>query len=234
MKYFEISEKSRYYRIVFSALRSANALSLEGARELSVLRKELGKVEKPVVFFSAHAKVFCSGGNLSDYKKLASPAAGLKINREITRHLNQFALWPSIKLAVVEGDVLGGGMEWLARFDVRWSTPAAFFSFWQRRVGLSTGWGGGKAWAALIGSAKVKQLLMESNLLPASEARRLGLIDRIHCSWRVNDEVEVWADGLRGKLATELSGWSAQNEHKTFSNLWMGPEHRQVLAKWKA
>lgn len=233
MKHFKVYEHTHHVHVGFLAYESANALSLSAARQLDSLQKQLKGVDKPIVFSSAHPTVFCSGGNLSDYKKLKSAAAGLKVNREITQILDRFQAWPVPKLAVIEGDVLGGGMEWLARFDFRWATPASMFSFWQRRIGLSTGWGGGKAWTDRIGPDKLRTLLLEARLLNAFEAQRIGLIDQVVSPWRVADESLVWARHMSESTVRPLLGWKAKSEAKFFSKLWMGPLHKRALERWK-
>jgi len=233
MKFFQVLETGDALNLDFFIPTTANALSLEAARELGRLPKAYGKSKKPVIVSSVHPRVFCSGGNLSDYKKLSTKAAGLKVNREIQKHLQAFAAWPVPKLAIVEGDVLGGGMEWLARFDFRWGAAHTLFAFWQRRIGLSSGWGGGKAWSLKIGEEKVRQLLMEGRVLGAQEALRLGLIDRVVCSWKIRAEAAKWAAQMHQPHMRELSRWKAAKEASLFSSLWMGPGHSAILRQWK-
>jgi len=215
-------EDSTLLHLVFHAPASANALDLKSARELARLVKAYKKWSGVVVVSSGHPSVFCSGGNLVDYRKLRSPAAGLGVNREITRCLRAFGDWPAVKLAVIEGDVLGGGMEWLAQFHFRWALPHVLLAFWQRRQGLSTGWGGGKAWCERQGlPARVLQkLLMEGGLLSVHEARRVGLVDRVLSRSVVWDEVDSWSKDLaRGPLSA-LAKWEPDTETQVFSKLW--------------
>ena len=144
---------------------------------------------------------------------------GLKANQEITKHLDGFGAWPVVKLAVVEGDVLGGGIEWLARFDFRWSTPSALFAFWQRRIGLSTGWGGGAAWAKIIGEERVRRLLLEGQLLSATAALRFGIVDRIVSGWKIRESVTDWITDLDQAAVAKMLGWSAKKERAIFSRV---------------
>jgi enoyl-CoA hydratase/carnithine racemase len=134
---------------------------------------------------------------------------------------------------VVEGDVLGGGMEWLGYFDYRWTTPSVFFSFWQRRIGLSPGWGGGSQWARILGESAVRKLLIEASLISAPHALKLGLVDRVLSSCRMRDAIAPWCEQLNGQSAVSIRDWSASGERRIFEKLWLAPDHRLALARWK-
>lgn len=233
MSLFSLSEQSEYLLIRFLAADSANAFSLAAGKELASITKKYKDWKKPVVVTSGHARVFCSGGNLTDYKKLKTKAEGLKVNREITKCLDSFASWPVVKLAVVNGDVLGGGMEWLARFDFRWSTPNAIFAFWQRRIGLSPGWGGGKWWSQKIGEENLRKILVEAAPLTALEAKKLNLVDRILPHWRVDDELRAFSADKSLRSTLSANTWSSNKESKIFSDLWLAKEHSKILKNWK-
>lgn len=233
MKNFTLKEKSSYLEIRFHALSSGNALSLAAARELAAIASKNKKWNKPVALFSDHRSLFCSGGNLTDYARLKGKAPGLAVNREITKCLKAFAAWKPVKLAVVEGDVFGGGAEFLSYFDFRWMTPYARVAFWQRRIGLSPGWGGGARWASLIGESRVRSLLLDSRLLAAGECYRLGIADRVVTSWKMQWDVERWCARLVSEEVLDIAGWSASREGAVFSKLWMGGSHRRALEKWK-
>jgi enoyl-CoA hydratase/carnithine racemase len=230
---FSVTQKSSYLELRFHALSSGNALSLAAARELASIASKNRKWRKPVAVFSDHRSLFCSGGNLSDYARLKGKAPGLRVNREIEKCLKAFAAWPCVKLACVEGDVFGGGVEWLGYFDYRWMTPYARVAFWQRRIGLTPGWGGGRVWSSLIGESSVRSLLLDSRLLGASECLRLGVADRVVTSWKMLDEVERWALRLGGEEVAAVLRWSSARESSAFAGLWHGPVHRRALEKWK-
>jgi enoyl-CoA hydratase len=231
---FKVSEHSHHLHLEFFAPQVGNALSLAAVRELGKIQKQYARWTKPVLVSSAHPTLFCSGGNLSDYQKLKTRAPGLKVNREIQAGLKRFAKWPVVKLAIIEGDVLGGGMEWLAHFDFRWSTPCALFAFWQGRIGLSFGWGGGKLWSEKIGQATTRQLLSEGRLLSAEAALRVGLVDRLESTWQIRDSAEAWAQSMTSDTTRNLLQWKTKNEAAIFSSLWMAPAHKAVLKKWKS
>ena len=213
----------------FHAPESSNALSLAAARALAQF-----KFDRPVVVRSRHARIFCAGGNLNDHSKFDAAAPGLASNVEIAAHLDHFAAQPVPKLAVIEGDAIGGGVEWLARFDARFITPSARLIFWQKRVGLAPGWGGGAWWARLIGEAPLRQLLLDARPLSAPEALRLNLVDRIVNEEAVDVEVNRWVREITSPINAEILGWRADTEAETFGKLWWGDAHRAALAAWRS
>lgn len=233
MAHFKITEFTNYLHLDFLAPEAGNAFGLSVARELSAIQKKYKKWEQAVVVSSAHPSLFCSGGNLSDYKKLKGKAPGLKVNRDISKMLREFAAWPVVKLALVEGDAYGGGIEWLAYFDYRWCTPSTMFCFWQRRIGLPPGWGGGALWARRLGEERVRGLLRESELFSATAALRYGVVDRILPGWKIRETVLEWARRMDDPTVGELAKWSAARESALFTKLWMGAEHKAALARWK-
>jgi enoyl-CoA hydratase/carnithine racemase len=234
MALFKTSETKHSLQIHFHVPESANAFSAQAAAELAKIQKKYKNWRKPVIVMSDHPRLFCSGGNLADYKKLKGKAPGLKINRGIERALDDFGAWNVPKIAVIEGDVLGGGMEWLARFDYRLATPHALLTFWQRRIGLSSGWGGGAAWSAILGEDRVRRLLLGGKILSALEARRLGLVDELCSSWKIRADALHLASTLEGEISRDLVDWSAAKEGRLFQSLWMGETHRRVLKEWKS
>jgi len=232
MEFFQVHEHPHHLQVHFLARESSNALSLAGARELAGLVRSYRNWEKPVVVVSDHPRFFCSGGNLTAYKKLKSKAAGFKVNCEIASCLERFRKWPVVKLAVVEGDALGGGLEWLSAFNFRWSTPEALFSFWQRRIGLSPGWGGGAAWAELLGEDRLRRVMSEALLLHAGEAKFLGLVDKVVTGWSIREAAGQWARHMDHPSVRQLAKWRARDELRIFASLWMSEAHSAALERW--
>ncbi len=245
MKNFEIlfpaNSSDGVVELVFHSAGSANALSLEVARELKSVIKVIGKSNphtgrgpSALLVRSGHPRVFCSGGNLSDYKRLKDKASGLKINREIEAVLNAFGQLPILKMALIEGDVWGGGMEWLARFDVRWAAPSVLLGFWQKRIGLSTGWGGGSCWAKRISEERLRQWLLSAKVFGAWEAQAEGIVERVLSEEMILPQARLFLRAQSEQFAPEFMAWTAKTEAKIFSKLWMGKLHRKALGRWKS
>lgn len=232
---FTIGVHGNILSVGFKSVENGNSLGLEEAREITRLLREYGpsKGFKGLVFHSDHPRIFCSGGRLNDYASQRQRLAGLKVNREITRHLENLKKWPGIKLALVNGDCFGGGMELLSSFDFCWATPDVLMGFWQRRIGLTTGWGGGQRMATKIGEQTVRRLLISGEQISAPQALRLGLIEKIVLKENIVAEGIQWLRAGINISPVIPTDWTASNEAKYFSKLWWNPFHRQVLERWK-
>jgi enoyl-CoA hydratase/carnithine racemase len=215
---------------VFSNPDSRNALSLSAARELSKLVKNAGGCDGLLV--RAEGPVFCAGGNIKDHIAMGS-VASKKGNREIAKACEQLAAIEVPTIALVEGDALGGGVEFLSCFDIVFATPHVLVAFWQRRLGLTYGWGGGARLERRIGRAAVSRHLIQASTMTGKEAVRLGLIDRTVAPWLIRSEglAELFRIASLPKASVSVVKRNSRRssggpENRSgFEKLWYGSEH---------
>lgn len=229
----------RIARFILDDPTSRNALSLQQAKRLASELKLKSKILNfDAVLLYAKGSHFCSGGNLSDYAQMKSPAQGKQVNREIAQILDLLSTLPVPTACVVQGDCLGGGLELLSAFDFVVSVPEAQFGFWQRKIALSFGWGGRKRLARRLSESLIDQLAVSSRNLSAAEALKLGLIDQICLSAKAIAQAEAWLVRTASLPALPLqqlkkSIGKKNDEQKFFEKLWWNVEHLKVLQKFK-
>lgn len=221
--------------LVFSRPEAANAFSLDDALQLQrILRTQ--KSAKVLIWRTTGSRCFCAGGDLAAYAKMSKRDQGIAANKKIARALAELAGFPAVTLAIVEGDCWGGGVELLSAFDSVWAVPYAAFGLWQRRIGLSFGWGGGARLERRIGKARLSRLALGAQAVTAMQAADLGLVDRIIGADDVERELRRWFKQQR-RLPFEpvaaLKTMTAKNEASWFRRLWWTPSHKQVLARFK-
>jgi enoyl-CoA hydratase/carnithine racemase len=226
--------------LVFSDHSSRNSFSLETSRELL---KILPQIEKTcdALLFRSEGRVFCSGGNLKDQVALGASKSKLA-NREITKCLTRLSQLSIPTIALVEGDALGGGLELLSAFDSVVATPHAVFGLWQRRMGLSFGWGGGARLKRLMPPGELTRLALESAPLSATEAKIKGFVDHLAPSWSARSNALALALRLASlpqasvkvmKELKQVSAVEARREQIAFEKLWFGPAHKARLAAFR-
>lgn len=209
---------------------SRNAFSLKEAREL---RKHLD-TDATAIVLSAEGRVFCSGGQLSDYAAMATGDEGREVNDEIRDILAQLAALAKPTACVIDGDVFGGGVELISCFDYVVASPHVQFGLWQRKIGLSFGWGGGARLEARLGSARLRHLALSTKPISAYEAKEIGLVDYLAHEHALLPHALAELTRL-ASLPTEpfatLKKFEASREASDFNKLWWNESHRSVLAK---
>ncbi len=237
---FQLVHRPDSFELVLDDQGHRNAFRLTTARELRGILRQMKSTsrrgeETATLIYRAKGHVFCAGGHLHDYEKMGS-AAGRKANREIAAIIDELRAWPGPSLAIIEGDVLGGGLEMLAAFDAIWSVPEAMFGFWQRRVGLSFGWGGERRLRDRLSLAKLRYEILAARALTAEAALDLGLIDAIVPRASIEADLRTWTQRQRElSLATAqasksiLEASSTTAARRIFDKLWWSPEHRARL-----
>lgn len=219
--------------LIFSDDATRNSLSLATAKELA---KYIPKIEETcdVLIFRSEGRVFCSGGNLKDQLEQGATRSRVA-NRFITTTLHRLSELKIPTIAMVQGDIYGGGIEWLSTFDVVLAEPHVIFGFWQRRLGLTFGWGGGARLVRRLGSATVARLALEARALDSREALDLGLVDQVVTKRRLREA--AFAEALRLASLPKVSVTAmkslravpvteARREQRVFEKLWFGPDHK--------
>lgn len=154
------------------------------------------------VVITGAGKAFCAGG---DVKGMAarSDDTGSRFVRSFTtawRELRKFRSMLEIEqpiIAAVNGDAVGLGATLALFSDVSIVSENARIGDTHVRVGLVAGDGGAVIWPLLVGVNRAKELLMSANLISASEAERIGLVNRV----LPRDEVLPAAKELAHRLA---------------------------------
>jgi len=101
---------------------------------------------------------------------------------EVLRHSrNWHALMDMIQfgglpvVAVLQGAVMGGGLEIAATAHVRVAEPTARFQLPEGKRGIFVGGGGSVRVAGIIGAGRMCEMMLTGRILDAEEGQRLGL-----------------------------------------------------------
>lgn len=233
MKFFKLEHHDKILHISFEDLTSRNSFSIAAAREL---RSLLTSEKFEAVVFSAQGRVFCSGGNLSDYAAMSKPDEGIAVNDEIREVLASLAALPVPTIAAVGGDAFGGGVELMSCFDHVIAASHVVFGLWQRKIGLTYGWGGGPRLEARLGSARLKTLSLSTRSIGAGEAREAGLVDEVVRDTELLSTALARAKALASlpqEPVTKFKEWTAHTDAAVFNSIWWNQSHRAVLANRK-
>lgn len=226
----------RAIRVVrFENQSTKNSLDLVSAR---ALRDAFSKPSAERFVLAGRGRVFCSGGNLAEYRKMQTREEGTTVNREISDILHEISQLNVV--GAISGDAFGGGVELMSVCQYLVSVPHAVFGLWQQRMGLSFGWGGGLRLRDRIGDKVLSELAQSTRTISADEALSLGLVDElVHPSHLIDIALaRSRATNVRNAIAARCATVhsteradkrTAERDH--FESLWWSAEH---LAKLKS
>lgn len=145
-------------------------------------------------------RAFAAGGDLKELATLRAESDIRAFSVEVRRALDRIREFPVPVIAALNGPALGGGAELAMACDFRVAAREAAIGFLQGKLAITTAWGGGIDLMQLVGPTRGLELLLSSQVLTATEAMGVGLVDRM----AEGDETAVDA-ALR-----LLSAWSHQ------------------------
>lgn len=178
-----------------------NALTFEVYGELASTFRSLERAtEARSVMITGKGRGFCSGGDVEGIiaELFAKDARGLLDFTRVTGALIQ-----SIRelrrpvIAAVNGVCVGAGAVIAAACDLRVAAQNARFGYIFPKVGLSgADMGASFLLPRIVGHGRAAELLFFGDLIDASEAYRIGLVNRVVPDAEVVPFARAWADKL--------------------------------------
>lgn len=164
-----------------------NAFDREMCRDLSDALRTLATSDAVrVIVVTGAGRAFCAGADLGVLERDGPElvAAG----KEVAVTLRAA---PKPVLAVVNGPAAGGGANLALACDYRLASDQASIGQVFHKLGLVPDWGGTFFLPRLVGTSKALELVWSARMVPAEEALRLGLFDR------VVPHGELWSEARR-------------------------------------
>ena len=96
------------------------------------------------------------------------------------RLCDRIATFPGPVIAALNGHALGGGAEVAVAADIRVAADDIQIGFTQARLAIMPAWGGAERLTALVGRPQALLLTTTGDRLGATEAHRIGLIERVY------------------------------------------------------
>jgi len=140
---------------------------------------------------------FSAGLDLSELRE-RGVFSGVEHSRSWHRAFERIEFGPVPVVAVLQGAVVGGGLELAAAAHVRVAERTAFYALPEASRGIYLGGGGSVRLPPLIGAARVMDMMLTGRTLSAEEGQTIGLTQYLV------DEGEGLAKGI--ELAHRIAG----------------------------
>jgi len=117
--------------------------------------------------------------------------------------INRFQELPIPVIAAVNGFALGGGCEIALACDFIYASENALFGLPEVNLGLIPGMGGTQRLPRLIGKNMAKEMIFTGKIIPAAEAEKIGIVNKV-CSQKSLMEETIKVAGIiasKGKVS---------------------------------
>jgi enoyl-CoA hydratase/carnithine racemase len=133
-----------------------------------------------LVLRGAGEKAFVAGTDIRQFTEFSSPEDGLRYEATIDRIVGRLETVRKPTIALVHGFAMGSGLALAAACDLRICTPAAKFGLpIARTVGNCLSMENYARLAALLGEARVKDIVFTARPVDADEALAIGLATEV-------------------------------------------------------
>jgi len=157
-----------------------NALNAQLQAELSDVFEEIQTMKDAgiVIITSVSKKAFMAGADIKMFSEMG-PEEALKMSESTQNVFNMIQSAEKVVIAAVSGLALGGGCELALACDMRVADESAVFGFPEVSLSLFPGAGGTQRLSRLVGTGKAKELILTGDPISATQAKDIGLIERL-------------------------------------------------------
>jgi 2-(1,2-epoxy-1,2-dihydrophenyl)acetyl-CoA isomerase len=200
-----------------------NALNVRMGEELLALLEESSGRGIRAMILTGAGRAFCAGGDLREMQKFAEQTGRIEaFFDQPLRMLNRCVLTlrgvPFPVIAAVNGPAFGAGCNFALACDLVIAAESARFSESFVNIGLTPDCGGTFLLPKLVGMKRAAQMLMTGEVIEASRALEIGLINKVVEDDNLMDEALKFASrlaaGPTGSIARikEMLDLSAAND----------------------
>lgn len=150
-----------------------------------------------VVITGAGEKSFIAGADIAEFAGRA-PFDQRHAMRS-PRIFDVMSSYPKPVIAMINGFCLGGGCELSMSCDIRIASDKARFGQPEINLGLIPGGGGSQRAPRLVGMGQAMRLILSGDMIPAAEAKEIGLVDLVFPA----EELRAKTLELAGKIAAK-------------------------------
>lgn len=182
-------------RLTLNRPQALNALNrdltaaLEGALERITAMDEIR-----VLLVCGQGRAFCAGNDIREMQTLTGDDAQALATRHAAL-MDRFIRLPQVTLAVIDGHALGGGLMLAVAQDLRLASDRARLGLPEVTLGFNPGYGIAR-FLDIAGGGHGRDLLLSGRTVHASEALRMGLVNRVVAPPTLEASALKWASEI--------------------------------------
>ena len=208
-KTIKFQRRGKVLEVALNRPDKLNAVDEQMHGELACLFADISNdAGSDIIVLTGAGRAFSAGGDIDWMQKMIDiPNSFEKTAREAKQIINSLLDCQKPIIAKINGHATGLGATIALFCDVIFASETAKIGDPHVSIGLVAGDGGAVIWPQLIGYARAKEYLLTGDLIPASEAARIGLINHAVPVNDLDAKVQEFADRLAAG-ATKSISWT--------------------------
>ena len=196
-----VREADGVARLTLARPEALNALNraLTAALEEAVEQVAAMEDVRVLVLFG-RGRAFCAGNDIAEMATLTGEEAEALATRQATL-MERFSRLPQVTIAAVDGHALGGGFMLAIAQDLRIASDRARFALPEVTLGFNPAYGIARA-LDVLGGGVARDLLLTGRTVRATDALRIGLVNRVVAPPTLEASALTWA----GEIASAPRG----------------------------
>ena len=185
--------------LTISRPSALNALNSQFFTEFNYLLDTLKKDDElRVLIITGEGKAFVAGADIAEMQGMKQKEGYdfSKVGQETFSRLDNCEF---VVIAAVNGFALGGGCELTMACDFRIASTKAKFGMPEVSLGLIPGYGGTQRLSRLVGLGNALYLTLSGQLVDATEALRIGLVQKLSEPENLLQETKEIAQKIMGQ-----------------------------------
>jgi enoyl-CoA hydratase len=175
-----VTIKDQIQTITINRPEKMNALNLLTLDEIKISIQQAidDKAVRGIIVTGSGEKAFVAGADISEIANVGEGQAQ-KLSENGQHIFSMIENCPKPVIAAVNGFALGGGCELAMACHIRVASENAKFGLPEVTLGIIPGYGGTQRMTALVGKGRALELMMTADMISATEAREIGLVNHV-------------------------------------------------------
>ena len=156
-----------------------------------------------IVVTGVGERAFSAGADIREFVEPAPPTRFREQRKRVDFRQAMDQCWQPI-IAAIRGYAFGGGLELALACDIRLASDDAQLGLTEVNLAIIPGGGGTQRLPRVVGRGKALEMILTAARIPAAEALRIGLVERVVPADRLQAEARDLARTLADKAPVAL------------------------------